>query len=69
MSKSKEYIIERRKKPGTYSEDLENEYYILFPLKGCGDRFTTEASASVAISELTSSWTGWQFRVTPVVGG
>tara|TARA_R110002110_G_scaffold243974_1_gene460459 strand:+ start:332 stop:556 length:225 start_codon:yes stop_codon:yes gene_type:complete len=74
MSKSKEYTIERRKKPGTYSEDLENEFSILFewgehPLKGCGGRYTTEASASVAISELTASWAGWEFRVTPVLDG
>jgi len=74
MSKSKKYIIERRKKPGTYSEDLENQFSILFewrehPLKGCGDRYITEASASVAISELTASWFGWEFRVTPDLGG
>ena len=74
MSKSKKYIIERRKKPGTYSEDLEREFSILFewgehPVKGLGERYVTKASASAAITELTASWGGWEFRPTRVQGG
>jgi hypothetical protein len=74
MSKSNEYIIERRKKPGTYSEDLENQFSILFkwgehPLVGLGQKYTTKASASVAITQLTASWSGWEFRPTQVRDG
>jgi hypothetical protein len=74
MSKSKKYIIERRKKPGTYSADLENQFSILFewgehPLVGLSERYKTKASASAAITQLTASWAGWEFRPTQTQDG
>ena len=74
MSKSNEYIIERRKKPGTYSADLEIQFSILFkwgehPLVGLGQRYPTKDGAAAAITHLTASWAGWEFRPIQVQGG
>ncbi len=65
--KKKRYMIERRIPAGTYSPEVEEVAPMLFewarhPLSAFPDCYTTKKKAVSAISALTGSWPGWEFR-------
>ena len=74
MSKSKKkkrYVVEKRLPKGPYSPEVEAVVPLLFewmvcPLRGYPDCYTTKKKAEGAIASMTGSWYGWEFRTTQI---